>query len=215
MARLLDISPPVHPGIGVWPDDVPYRREVSLSFAFGDHLELSSVQSTLHLGAHADAPIHYVAGGAGIAARPLDRYLGPCEVVAVDGVRGRRLLPADLPGPVRAPRVLLRTGSFPDPDAWNEDFASLSPELVHHLADQGVVLVGIDTPSVDPQDSKDLPSHGALAARDLAVLEGLVLRDVTPGVYTLLALPLRLVDADASPVRAVLVDDGGAAFAAR
>lgn len=212
MARVLDISPAVHPGLGVWPGDVPYRREASLSFAAGDHLDLSSIRTTLHVGAHADAPSHYVAGGAGIAGRGLGAYLGPCEVVQVAIRRGERVLPRHLPGPPRARRVLLRTGTFPDPDAWNEDFGALSPELVHHLADHGVLLVGLDTPSVDPQESKDLPSHGALAARDLAVLEGLILADVPAGLYTLVALPLRLVDADASPVRAVLVDDGGAAF---
>jgi len=127
--------------------------------------------------------------------------------MTVDGVRGRRILPADLPGPVQAPRLLLRTGSYPDPTRFNPGFASLSPALVHVLADQGVVLVGIDTPSVDPFDSKALESHQAILHRDLAILEGLVLDAVAPGLYTLIALPLRIPGADASPVRAVLVDE--------
>ncbi len=206
MSRILDISPRVHPGIGVWPGDVAYRRDDTVAFADGGNLDLSSITTTLHVGAHADAPRHYHPDGVGIDARPLDRYLGPCQVIRVDVARGARIQPQDLPGPITAPRVLLATGTFPDPDAWNTDFASLSPALVDHLADAGVVLVGIDTPSVDPFDDANLHAHNAVYRRDLAVLEGIVLDAVTPGTYTLIALPLRLAEADASPVRAVLVD---------
>jgi arylformamidase len=170
----------------------------------GHHLDLSSVQTTVHIGAHADAPSHYRPDGAPIDARPLDRYYGPCQVVRVDVARGERVLPRHLPGPVTAPRVLFATGTFPDPDAFTTDFAALSPELLDALAAQGVVLVGLDTPSVDPFDSKALESHQALARHDMAVLEGLVLSHVEPGRYTLIALPLRLEGADASPVRAAL-----------
>jgi arylformamidase len=120
--------------------------------------------------------------------------------------RGERIGPEHLRGPVRAPRVLFRTGTFPDPDVFDEDFAALSPELVEALADQGVVLVGLDTPSVDLCHDKVLLSHTAIARRDLAILEGVVLDHVEPGLYTLIALPLRIEGADASPVRAVLVE---------
>ena len=202
--RLIDISPAVHAGIAIWPGDVPYRRSVSCAFSDGDNLDLSSIQTTLHVGAHADAPSHYVPGGSGIDQRDLDRYYGPCQVMHVSAPRGHRILPSDLPGPVTQPRVLLSTGTFPDPDHFNRDFAALSPELVHHLADQGVTLVGIDTPSVDLCDDAELRSHNAIAKRDLAILEGIVLQHVPPGSYTLIALPLLLRDADASPVRAAL-----------
>jgi arylformamidase len=207
MPRLIDISPPISEAIAIWPGDVPFRRAVHLSIAQGANLDLSSIESTLHLGAHADAPSHYVAGGEAIGTRPLEVYYGPCEVVAVTVARGARVIPEDLPGPVRAPRLLVRTGTFPRPTEWNTDFASLSPALVEHLAAQGGVLVGIDTPSVDPFDDKVLETHQALARTGLANLEGLVLDHVAPGLYTLIALPLRLEGADASPVRAVLVAD--------
>jgi arylformamidase len=100
--------------------------------------------------------------------------------------------------------VLIKSGSFPDPDRWNPDFAALSVELIDALAARGVITIGIDTPSVDLQDSKDLPAHRAILKHGIAILEGLVLRDVEPGVYELIAPPLRLKDADASPVRAIL-----------
>ncbi len=180
-----------------------------MAFEGGDHLALSSVSTTVHVGAHADAPSHYVAGGASIDERDPELYVGACQVVHVTLSRGERILPEHLADTrIDAPRVLFRTGSFTDPNAWCDDFNALSPELVHHLADRGVRLVGIDTPSVDPATAKELVSHHAIAARDLAVLEGLVLEAVPEGAYTLVALPLKLRGADASPVRAVLWEAG-------
>lgn len=202
---VLDISPVLRPSVAVWTGDVPFSRTVSASIADGANIDLSSITTTVHVGAHADAPSHYVAGGAPIASRPLARYFGPCEVIAVDVARGARIRPADLHGPPRARRVLFRTGTFPDPDRFTEDFAALSPELVDVLAGHGVGLVGIDTPSIDLCHDRELLTHHAVARHDLAVLEGIVLDDVAPGLYTLVALPLRIADADASPVRAILL----------
>lgn len=206
---LIDISPVLSPRTAVFPGDVPLSRQVALSIAAGANIDLSSITTTVHIGAHADAPNHYVAGGADIATRPLDRYYGPCEVVRVDVPRGGRIRPADLAARVRAPRVLFHTGTFPDPNVWNTDFAALSPELIDTLAEWGVRLVGIDTPSIDLADDKVLNTHLAVARHDLAVLEGVVLDHVPPGLYQLIALPLRLEGADASPVRAVLAPLAG------
>jgi arylformamidase len=202
--QIIDITPVITKDLAVFPGDVPFSRAVSMDFP-KDHLALSSITTTLHLGAHADSSSHYHAQGKGVDQRPLDRYLGNCQVVEVKLPRGERILPKHMPI-LEAKRVLFKTGSFPDPNRWNGDFNALSPELIHHLADQGVVTVGIDTPSVDPGDSKALESHQALYARDVAVLEGLILYRVNAGVYTLVALPLPLKDADASPVRAILLE---------
>jgi len=202
---IIDISPLVDEAIAVWPGDVPFSREVSLDTAGGDHLTLSSIRTTLHVGAHADAPSHYVAGGEDIARRALEIFIGACEVVDARRARGRPIVPSDIDTmPISASRILFRTDSFPDPRAWNEDFSSLSPELVEWLHDRGVILVGIDTPSVDPFDSKALEAHHALGRRGMTNLEGLILAHVEPGPYELIALPLRIAGADASPIRAVL-----------
>ncbi|MEN0066858.1 MAG: cyclase family protein [Myxococcota bacterium] len=209
MTRLIDISPPIDDKIAVWPGDVGFSRDVALSMAKGDNLTLSSIRTTVHVGAHTDAPNHYARDGQGIAARPLERYFGPCEVMAVNVPRNTRIQPAHLPHAPKASRVLFRTGTYPDPQVFNEDFAALSPELIEHLVGHGVVLVGLDTPSVDLCDDRELLSHNAIARHDLAILEGVVLDHVEPGIYTLVALPLPLVGVDASPVRAVLRDDGG------
>ena len=201
---LYDISPPISTSLAVWPGDTPPSREVLLDLTRGDSVTLSTLRATVHLGAHADAPSHYGLKSPDIANRALEMYLGPCEVMRVTAARGERLTPGMLPQPVRAPRVLFATGTFPDPTRFNEDFAALAPELVDYLHAGGVTLVGIDTPSVDLKSSMDLPAHQRFLAHDMAILEGLVLRDVPEGRYELIALPLPLVGFDASPVRAVL-----------
>ncbi|MGB0652267.1 MAG: cyclase family protein [Thermoplasmatota archaeon] len=202
--ELIDISPTVHPGIGVWPGDVPYQAAKALRMADGANLDLGSLHSTYHVGAHADAPQHYVEGGADAASVPLAPYVGPCQVVDVAANRGQRFGRDDLKEAPASPRILFKTGTFGDPDDWNTDFAAPEPELIDELAALGVVLVGFDTPSTDLFDDEALLSHHRLAAHQMANLEGLVLEHVPAGHYTLLALPLKLADADASPVRAVL-----------
>jgi arylformamidase len=201
---LYDLTPPVSARLCVWPGDTPPAREVLCDLRRGDTLTLSTLHATVHLGAHADAPSHYGADAPAIDARGLDFYLGPCQVVRLAVPRGASLTPADLKTPVVAERLLLATGTYPDPEHFNEDFAALSPELVEVLHGRGVKLVGVDTPSVDLFASADLPVHKTFLKHDMAILEGLVLRDVPEGVYELIALPLKLVDFDASPVRAVL-----------
>jgi arylformamidase len=203
--KLIDISPLLSARTAVWPGDVRFTREVSSDTGRGDHITLSSIAATVHLGAHADAPSHYRAGGDDIATRALQRYYGPCQVVPVTVPRGERIRPGHLRCAITAPRLLLRSDSFPDPESWNSDFNALSAELIEFLHARGVELVGIDTPSVDLQEDKLLESHQAIADHDMAILEGLVLAHVEPGEYLLCALPLRIEGADASPVRAVLV----------
>ncbi len=202
---ILDITPLLSSRIAVWPGDVPFSRTPGLEISEGANIDLSSITTTLHLGAHADAPSHYLSGGRGMADVALHPYVGLCQVVHVSLPRGERIFPRHLKDEITAPRVLFRTGSYPNPDLFNQDFNSLSPELIEHLHALNVVLVGLDTPSVDPFDSKILESHQALARTGMRNLEGLVLDHVEPGIYTLLALPLKLEGADASPVRAVLV----------
>ncbi|MBS1784691.1 MAG: cyclase family protein [Acidobacteria bacterium] len=204
--KIHDLSPRISPRLAVWPGDVPFSRSVALSIAEGANLDLSSMTTTLHLGSHADAPSHYAAEGAAMEAVDLAPYYGPCQVMRVAIARGERIRPSHLKGDIRAPRVLFHTGTFPDPEAWNTDFASLSPELIEHLHDQGVILVGLDTPSVDPFDSKALESHQALRRTGMRNLEGLVLDAVPDGLFTLAAFPLCIEGADASPVRAVLIE---------
>ena len=202
--ELIDISPPITPDLKVFPGDTPPSREVLLDLARGDALTLSTLHGTVHLGAHADAASHYGVDAPSIERHPIERYVGECQVVRVEGARGRRIGVGPWCDTVETSRLILATGTYPDPEHWNEDFAGLEPALVEHLADRGVELVGIDTPSVDVSTSKDLPAHAAFLRTGVSILEGLVLDGVAEGRYELIALPLRLVGFDASPVRAVL-----------
>ena len=222
--KIIDISPALTLDIAVWPGDTPLTRGVLCDIEDGASVTLSTIRATVHLGAHADGANHYGAptgakggapgdakGGApAIDAMPLERYLGACHVIHADVARtpgGARVglgnIRFDIAA-IRHPRVLIRTNTFPDFTVWNSDFAGLEPALIDALADRGVTLIGVDTPSVDVQESKDLPAHKCFLARDVSILEGLRLAHVAPGEYELIALPLPLVGFDASPVRAVL-----------
>ncbi len=201
---IYDLTPNISERLQVWPGDTPPRRQVLLDMKRGDNITLSSLSATVHLGGHADAPSHYGKEAPAIDERSIEYYLGRCQVIHVPAARGVSIAPELITAPVTEPRVLLATGTYPNPEQFNEDFASLSPELVEWLHSQKVRLIGIDTPSVDPFTSKDLPAHHTFLKYDMAILEGLVLKDVPAGIYELIALPLKLVGFDASPVRAIL-----------
>lgn len=201
---IYDISPPMTASLKVWPGDTPLSREVLLDTARGDNITLSTLRATVHLGAHADAPSHYGQDAPTIEGRALDYYVGPCQVIRVHAKPGTRVGVSDFCCAVHTERVLLATETYPDPTRFNEDFAALAPDLVDALHAQGVKLIGVDTPSVDLFTSKELPAHQRFLANDMAILEGLVLTGVPEGDYELIALPLRLVGFDASPVRAIL-----------
>jgi arylformamidase len=201
---IYDLTPTISERLKVWPGDRPPSREVLCDLERGDSMTLSALSATVHLGAHADAPSHYGAHAPSIDQRSLDYYLGRCQVVRLAVPRSTRIKPDAFTMKVAAERLLIATGTYPDPEHFNEDFASLSPELVEMLHGRGVKLIGIDTPSVDPFHSKDLPAHKNFLKHDMAILEGLVLKEVPPGVYELIALPLKLFGFEASPVRAIL-----------
>ena len=213
---IYDISPVLGPGLAVFPGDTGLTRQIVLDQRRGDAVTLSTLRATCHLGAHVDAPNHYDPDGVAIADRPLEIFVGPCRVIRVAPGPGgtvttdmvRTALETDTAageaGSPGAGRVLLATGTYPDPTEFRADFARLDPALIDWLADCGVCLVGVDTPSIDAATSEDLPAHQAVRRHDMNILEGVVLDGVPAGLYELIALPLRLVGFDGSPVRAIL-----------
>jgi arylformamidase len=204
-ARLWDISPPVHAASAVFPGDAPYAQAWAATIGPGCPVNVSTLTLSPHTGAHADAPLHYDPEGATAGALELTPYLGPCRVIHAIG-RGPLVLWQHIEHALEhlPPRVLLRTYQNAPVDRWDADLAAYAPETVERLADLGVTLIGIDTASIDPASSKALSSHQVIRRRGLRVLENLVLDDVPEGDYELIALPLKLMSADASPVRAVL-----------
>ncbi|MBV8621719.1 MAG: arylformamidase [Curvibacter sp.] len=204
MTQIWDISPPVHDAAPVFPGDTAYQQQWSARIGPGCPVNVASLTLSPHVGAHADAPLHYDPAGASVGQLDLAPYLGPCRVIhALDG--GPLIQWQDLAHALTGlpPRVLVRTYRQ-SPAHWDPQLRAYAPEVLERLADLGVLLVGIDTASIDPADSKTLDSHQVIRRRGLRVLENLLLDDVAEGDYELIALPLRLTQADASPVRAVL-----------
>lgn len=205
MPRLWDISPAIGPGFPVFPGDTPFAQRWTWVLDGGCPVNVSEITLSPHTGAHTDAPLHYANDGAAMADVPLDAYLGPCRVVhALDSaplVQPQHVADALTDPP---PRVLIRTARRAAVGEWDAGFTALAPQTIDLLHARGVMLVGVDTPSLDPADSKSLASHQRVRAHRMAILEGLVLDDVPPGDYELIALPLKLAGCDASPVRAVL-----------
>jgi len=202
--RLWDISQPLRPSLPVWPGDTPFTSRGQWAIGEGSPVNVARFQASTHAGTHADAPLHYDAAGASAGEVDLEAYLGPCRVVDARGCDRilSRAFVEDLPPP--PPRILFRTyEQFPH-DAWRSDFTAVAADAVALLAERGVRLIGIDSPSLDPQESKTMDAHRAVLAADMRILEGLVLDAVAPGDYELIALPLRLAGLDSSPVRAVL-----------
>jgi arylformamidase len=208
-ALLWDISPSVHALSPVFPGDAAFEQRWAARIGPGCPVNVSTLTLSPHTGAHADAPLHYGDEGVAIGAVALEPYLGPCRVIhAIDCgplVRMKHLEHAlgagrgELP-----PRVLVRTYERMPQDRFDTELPAYAPETIEALADLGVLLVGIDSASIDPASSKTLDSHQIIRRRGLRVLENLLLDDVPEGDYELIALPLKLSTACASPVRAVL-----------
>jgi arylformamidase len=204
--EIIDISPLISEALAVWPGDTPVQRDMLCDISQGSNIDLSTIRATVHLGAHADAPHHYHRDGQTMESLSLSPYIGPCMVVSVPQVP--LILPKHCETALKscAKRILFKTRSYPNPNVFNENFTAFHADAVAAMGEAGVILIGIDTPSVDPFHSKDLPAHQMLFRHRIANLEGLVLDHVTDGLYELIALPLKLKGFDASPVRAILRD---------
>jgi arylformamidase len=206
MRKLWDISPPIQTSSPVFPGDTRYSQQWTARINATCPVNVSALTLSPHVGAHADAPLHYDPAGHPIGAVDLDAFLGPCRVIHAVGIRPLVLpqhLQHALVGTV-PPRVLVRTYDRFPLEHFDADLAAFHPDSIALLADRGVRLVGIDSASIDPADSKTLDSHQIIRARGLRVLENLYLDEVAEGDYELIALPLKFTQADASPVRAVL-----------
>jgi arylformamidase len=203
--ELIDISPSLRVGMGVFPGDAVFRTAPTFTIGPGCPVNVAEIAMSTHCGAHADAPLHYDPNGASIDELDLADFIGPARVIDArgkDALCGFDDIAAALDG--APPRLLFRLMDRIDPMVWPSGFRALAPDTVERLALRGIRLIGVDVPSVDPETSKELPSHMVCRAHDLRIIENLVLADVAPGDYELIALPLKLSGLDAAPVRAVL-----------
>ncbi len=216
--------------LAVFPGDLKFKNKFSMDFNQGHHLSLSSMETTMHLGAHADAPYHYNHQGVTIEQVPLKPYIGPCCVIDfashwqnnkneknnkieidlqtwIELFKSfEKIIPKENIS-LHFKRILFKTNTFLNYNEWNNNFSFLSSELVNYLANTfNVTLIGIDTPSVDHALSKSLDTHSAFYKNKIAILEGLDLKNANQGLYQLIALPLKIKGAEASPLRAILLN---------
>ncbi len=199
-----DITLSLRNDLPCWPGDTPFGFVLAWSKADGATVNVGRVTTTVHIGTHVDAPFHFDSTGKSIEQVPLDPYIGPARVI---DVRGRSLIKVDDLASfdlTETPRLLLRTDGWLDHSRFPESIPVLDRAVPSFLKEQGVILLGLDVPSVDQIDSKDLPIHHALGSSGIFILESVDLTRVEPGVYELIALPLKIVGADGSPVRAIL-----------
>lgn len=204
-----DISQVLRADIPVWPGEPAFALDRNATIGPDCPVNVGAMHTPLHAGTHADAPLHYDPDGVASAECPLEAYIGPCILLDVRHAEGRvELDDLDWAALEGAERVLLRTfDRFPH-DRWDSNFTAIAPEVIVRLREIGVRLIGTDAPSLDPETSKTMDAHHEVRIGGLAILEGLILDGVEEGRYQLVALPLRIAGADASPVRAVLLEIG-------
>lgn len=201
---LIDISQGLSPATAVWPGDQPVEWRWTTRLEDGSSVNLGSIRLSTHAGTHVDAPLHVQRDGATVDSLSLQALVGPVEVI--DVAEASSIEPRHV-SELRAERVLFKTASHPRAETeWPTSITPLESATVSVLRQHGTVLTGTDAPSVDPLDSSDLPAHHALTEAGIVNLEGLSLSYVKPGLYSLLALPLKIQGADAAPVRAVLAE---------
>jgi arylformamidase len=190
---LWDISPPVHEHAPVFPGDTPYRQRWQATIGGDCPVNVSAIELSPHVGAHADAPLHYDPAGATVGTLSLAPYLGHCRVIhAIDCgplIEWRHLehAIADLPA-----RVLVRTYAKVPLERFDDALTGYAAATIERLAGLGVTLVGIDTASIDPANSKALPSHQAVRRLGLRVLENLVLDGRSSLIVGLLSLAIAI-----------------------
>ncbi len=203
-----DISLAVSAATPEWPGDTPFSCGWTMRINLGSSVNLSAITMSPHVGTHADAPLHVHDGWPASEALPLHPFIGRARVCTVEeGVApldavSLRSLPRT--GPIE--RLLVRTGRGIANGSFPESWPALSLDALAMLLERGLLLLGVDAPSVDARESKSLEVHRALFGGGAFNLENLDLREVPDGEYDLYAFPMRICGVDAAPVRALLRD---------
>lgn len=199
----IDITQTLKKGIPNWPGDTPFSFDLSYTKEQTGSVNIGKMETSMHTGTHADAPFHFDSAAPTIEHLDINLFIGDAYVVDCIGFREigpEHIQRIDLQG---APRLLLKTVPSIS-DAFPAEIPVIKPELAGYLKEQGVFLIGVDNPSVDPVDSKQVAAHHALYEHGLSIIEGLVLEHVEQGLYDFIGLPLKVEGADGAPVRAVI-----------
>jgi arylformamidase len=200
----IDISQSLSNDIAVWPGDTPFSYDVAYSKEESGSVNVGKIEMSTHTGTHIDAPFHFDDNGKKVLELDINIYVGKAKVIDVsqyESIGAAELQNYQINS---TERLLLKTNASINAHHFPESIPHLRKDLAPYLKEIGVRLIGVDVPSVDPLDSKELEAHHALFENDIYILENVVLHHVTPGDYELIALPLSLRDSDGSPVRAVI-----------
>lgn len=198
---------PIAPGMAVFPGDPPVSVVPTHAIRSGDPYNVSALRLGSHTGTHVDPPRHFFPRGRGVDRLDLEALFGPCWVAEI-GPRVRRIEPDDIERlPEGVERVLFRTRNS---NRWARspnffpEYVALSPEGAAALAERRVRLVGLDALSIERSSDGRFPVHRTLLGQGIVILEGLRLEPARRGPATLACFPLRLVDGDGGPCRALL-----------
>ena len=205
--RFFDITRELTANLAPWPGDTRFDYSLVGRLAQGSSVNLGRITTSVHSGTHADAFFHFDDNGLTIDQFAPERYVGPAAVVDLSGKFADSLgeiTTEDLAASAMAPRLLIKTGAWPDSSKFPKTIPVLAVGVAEWMQSRGVKLLGLDLPSVDAIDSKELRNHHALAAADIAIVEGLDFSEVEAGLYSLAALPLKIIGGDGAPVRAIL-----------
>jgi arylformamidase len=201
---IIDISRAITPGGAVYPGDEPLGESPVCVIGGESPCSITALNNwTTHFLTHVDPPSHFIDGGDSLDAVPLSTFYCQAEVRVVSGDAVRT---SDIPQDLRGRAILFKTNnSSLSTDVFHEDHAYIAEEAVSSLVNAAPGLVGFDYLSVDRFGDEDYPVHRGLLGAGIVILEGLDLTGVQPGIYDLVALPLKISGADGSPVRAVLI----------
>ncbi len=210
-SEIFDVTVPFSSDLPVWPGDPAVSVEPARRIAAGGNCNVSEIRCSSHVGTHVDPPWHFDDQGARLNEVPIERWIGPCLVVAMpDDVR--RIEPAQLERaaiPHGTERLLFRTSNArlwrPGKLAFDESYVALTPAAARWVVEHGIRLVGIDYLSIEVFDDVDHATHRILLSHGVLIVEGLDLTDVAPGPYQLICLPLKLAAGDGAPARVLLV----------
>ncbi|MCM3616764.1 arylformamidase [Sutcliffiella horikoshii] len=204
--KVYDISRPLSEKTPTWPGDTPFSYNVNWSKQHTGSVNVGSVKMSVHTATHVDAPYHFDDKGKRMDELDLSVFIGQAIVVDVSKHQSVELDHVEeLLTLHPTKRILFKTNAWKEKEKFPTDIPTLSANVVRLLGSLHTPLIGVDLPSVDYLDSKELPIHHALHQANICILEGIDLSEVEEGEYELIALPLKLKGTDGSPVRAILV----------
>jgi arylformamidase len=205
-AKWIDISVSIKSGMVHWPGDPDVRIRMTKDMEKGDPNNLSSMTMGSHTGTHMDGPFHFIAKGKGLDKMPFDATIGPARVLAI---KDKQCIGVEELKPYKIKpdeRLIFKTrnSSYWATDLFHKDFVYIPSETAKYLIDLGVKTVGIDYLSVGGWRKDGAKTHKLLLGGDVWIIEGLNLSGVKPGNYDLICLPIKILNSDGAPCRAII-----------